>query len=463
MIIQREITHFSKTPKTMRSYFLATPMKVTAILIIHILLIPVCSAVGSVPVFHVDAENKTGTEIGTALGSLIVAEFSDIEEKIDSYLKSFVSQDEFNYIIRRRLNAIRVNIDRKYRDEVRSMASLLVHSGKDRLGDGYLSLNEFWFFQLIPDIERQNSCSGFGVFKGCSASGTPIVGRNLEWTTTQALRSIQAITVYEYGKRVLVNIGFAGYLGVLSGFNDRGLFAAYMDSSMGMPYPDPPEGRHSAVFDIRKALETATSISDAGRILSRPLYPFGHNVLLADKRDVQVLEHPQGEAGKHRTTFSPLRIDISWDKPCQITVVNFFALKSSSNNVLETVKWRRFESLANYSRDNKAYIGDVMDIMFDTKKLPYSKRIFSEKTVQSMVFTPADRTLYLYTVPVSGIQSAHPVMEEVTVSERDDSEKNILAIFLLIIGVPAGLFMYYQWEIKLKKSLISDEEEYEEE
>jgi len=442
-------------------------MKITVFLISCILMVSVCPGADSVPVFHVDAKDRTGREIGTALGSLIIAEFPDIEEKIDRYLKSYVSQSQFNYMIRRRLDAIRDSIDKRYTDEVFSMISLLVHSDRDRLGDGHLSLNEFWFFQLIPDIGRQGSCSGFGVFGECSASGTPVVGRNLDWTTDEALRSIQAITVYEYGKSVLVNIGFAGYLGVISGFNDRGLFATHLDSPLGLPYPDPPEGRHSAVFDIRKALETAGSVSDAGRILSRSLYPFSHNVLLADKRDIQVLEHPQSETGRLRTWSSPLRIDISWDKPFQIAVVNFFALRGFSNNVSETRVWNRFKALANFSKNNKAYVSDVMNIVLDTKTLLFREKIFSERTVQSLVFTPEDGKLYLYTVPVSGIHSAHPILKEVKdlipdseerIAGWNGNEKNALMIFLLVIIVPAVALIYYKWEVRLKKEVKTDED-----
>ena len=430
-------------------------VKITLFLIIYVIGVPVLSGTAAVPVIRVDAENKTANQIGTALGNQIKAKFPDIDAKIDIYLESYVSQDMFNYMIRRRLDAIRSGINRKYRDEVRSMASLHVCSDRDRLGDGHLSLNEFWFFQLIPDIGRQNSCSGFGVFDGCSASGAPIVGRNLDWHTNKALRSIQAITVYEYGKRVLVNIGFAGYVGVVSGFNDKGLFAAHLDSSLSLPYPDSLRGMHSAVFDIRNALETAGSISRAASLMAGQRYPFSHNVLLADRKDVQVLEQARRKVGKLRTAYSPLRGDISWGKPCQIAVVNFFALKGNSNGVREVRKWNRFKCLANFSRKNKAHVGDVINIMLDRHR----QRIFNERTVQSMVFTPDDRKLYLYTMPASGVHPRHPVIKEVkglisaATKENPPDNGNLPVIFLLVFGVPAGVLIYYKWESGLKRKL----------
>ncbi len=277
--------------------------------------------------FHIDAKGKIGEQIGAALGKAVKAQFPDIEQKIDKYLKSLVSSHKLAYMIRKWLSAIRSAIDQKYIDEVEAMASLLVNSDKDDPGDGYLSLNEFWFFQLTPDIVGQNSGSGFGVFGEASASGTPLVGSNMDRKTDKALRTIQAVTLYQYEKSALVNIGFAGYLGVVTGFNDNGLFAAHLDSPMGLPYPDKLEGRYSAVFDIRKVLETCGSVSSAANLMAKQICPFSHNVLLADQSKIAVLEHPRGKAARVRIIGSPLRTDISWDKLNQIAVVNFFALR----------------------------------------------------------------------------------------------------------------------------------------
>lgn len=443
-------------------------VKITVFLLINLLAVSVLSGAASVPVIRVDAKNRTGQEIGKELGYLITEQFPDVSELIDSYLRSYSSQEKFRYILRRRLGVIRASADPAYRDEVDGMASLLARSEENRLGDGLLSPDEFWFFQLIPDIGRENSCSGFGVFGECSAEG-PIVGRNTDWFATEALRKIQAVTVYEYERHVLVNIGFAGYLAIVSGFNDKGLFAAHLDSPLGLAYPDPPQGMHSAVFDIRKALETAGSVSEAGRVLAGNRYPFSHNVLLADKKDIRVLEQPRGETGRLRSAYSPLRIDISWDKPCEIAAVNFFALRGFSNNVTEVCRWRRFETLAVFDRYHKAHVGDVMKIMLDTEPVCYDS-IFRERTVQSMVFTPGDTKLYLYTVPISGVHPVNPVMEEVKGLIPAGSPAymtdvgNLPIILLLVIGVPVGAVIYYKWESGLKQrlSVYKDEDEYKE-
>jgi hypothetical protein len=115
----------------------------------------------TVPIFYVDARGKDGTEIGLALGDSVKAAFPNIEQKMDAYLVQFIgqiayrtgdsSQDLFDYYAVPRINAIKPNIEQRYRDEVSALGSQLGLSGTDILGDGDLSLNELWALQLIAD------------------------------------------------------------------------------------------------------------------------------------------------------------------------------------------------------------------------------------------------------------------------------------------------------------------------
>ena len=377
-------------------------------------LIASFEASSTLPVFHVDAKEQTGMDTGKILGKAFKKQFPTIEKIYDTYLASFVTQEQFNEWVQVRVNILKPNIDPAYRDEVNGIASTWTISSRDQLGDGFLSLNEFWVLQLIPDVGRRTNCSGFGVWGDFSALNSPIVGRNMDWITDEGLRSLQAITVYEYEEQTVVNIGFAGYMGVVSGFNREGLFVAHLDSPLGMRYPEPPIGDHAIVFDLRKVLETKNRISPAAKELSQHQYGFSHNILMADRFDIQVLEQPQGHPAHLRNNFSPLRTEMLWEKANQIAVVNCFVLKSSPANCITSsnnYRWHRFRTLAQFKRTNQAEVKDIINIMFDTSN-PYQE-IFNQKTVQSMVFTPKDKRLYLYTVPISGIHNSHPVMHEI--------------------------------------------------
>lgn len=406
-------------------------------------------AYGTLPIFHVDAQGKTGVEIGSVLGKAFKEKFPEIEKKYDSYLASFVSQEVFNSWVQKRVNVVKPNIDKAYQDEVNTIISTWNFASQDQLGDGYLSLNEFWVIQLIPDVGRITNCSGFGVFGNFSALKAPIVGRNMDWHTTEALRSLQAITVYEYENRYVVNIGFAGYVGTISGFNSDGLFVAHLDSPLGKSYPEPPIGDHAIVFDLRAVLEKHHSIDWAARDLSKPQYGFSHNILMADTEDVQVMEQPQGQVAQMRTAQSTLRSDMSWEKRNQIAVVNCNVLKSSPLNCIKSVdrfRWHRFKTLAQFSGTDRAEVADIMKIMFD--RANHYQEIFNDKTVQSMVFLPKEKKLYLYTVPVSGIHDEHPVMNDMThllprlpdQKEMGASDMLMYIIGLLVLG---GIFISF--------------------
>ena len=355
----------------------------------------------TVPIIYVDARDRSGTEIGAAVGNSIKAKFPAIALKMDAYLTEFIgniayqtgdsSQDLFDYYAVPRINAVKNNVEERYKAEVNAIGSSLGLSGTDVLGDGVLSSNELWAIQLLPDIARETNCSGFGVFGDYSISGSSIVGRNLDWHTTLDFQSIQAITVYLYEDRALVNIGFAGFAGVLTGYNSNGLFGAILDSPLGGEYPDWPYDKRSYVFDLRYALEVFTSISQASNYLYDKPYTFSHNMLFADTTDVQVLEHPQGMNGQLRTDQSILQSDLSWGRSNQIAVVNFFALAGLPANERyyhNYDRWDRFYELAGFNAGSKASSEEIGSIMIDTLG-----GIFNNGTVQSLVFSTAEKNI----------------------------------------------------------------------
>lgn len=418
------------------------------------------------PIFYVDARGKTGNEIGVELGNSIKAQFPDIELKLDGYLAYFFgliasdtgipAQTLFDSFAVPRINAIKPNIDKRYRDEVNALASGLALSNSDSIGDGHLSSNEIWALELVADIARETNCSGFGVFGNYASTDSPVVGRNLDWHTNEGMRSLQAITVYHYDDRTFVNIGFAGFAGVLTGFNSDGLFAGILDSPMDDDYPHPPSGKRSYVFDLRNALESYTTISGAANALYSKPYAFSHNILFADTTDVQVLEHPQGAYGQLRTAQSQLNNDISWGKSNQIAVVNFFVLEGYSNQryPFNTIRWNRLRELATFNTSQKAAANDIKSIMLDTTSYPYS--IFSASTVQSMVFVPVERKLFLYRVPASGIHHPTPTMNEVSIlltvigdinSDREVDLRDAILALQVMAGINTSIEIYKETDV----------------
>ncbi len=85
-------------------------------------------------------------------------------------------------------------------------------------------------------------------------------------------------------------------------------------------------------------------------------------------------------------------------------------------DIVTTLKrWDRFRELANFSISNKAIVNEIESIMLDTAN---SFPIFNYDTVQSVVFTPADKKLYMY---AKGIHTS-TVMEEILISDDVDGD-----------------------------------------
>ncbi len=392
---------------------------------------------GAIPVFRVDCVNKTKTAIGAALGIAFIKQFPDIGKKIDGFLKVSINTQKGFCKVWRRSEQLIAGLDQAFVDEVTGLGSVIAHGQDDILGDSELSMDELWVYQLIPDVVRSTDCSGYGVFGDSSTAGSPIVGRNLDWGANEDLLSMQAITVYEYGSKTIVNIGFAGYMATVSGFNSIGLFVAHLDSPMGYDYPDSLEGFQSAVFDMRKALEKTPEIQwsapvqRAFMLMGDSKYAFSHNVLMADTEIVGVLECPSGANARLRKAFSPLEASFTWGRPDQIAVVNNFVLNGHLNpgpihtpnyHEIFRAKFEYFRQLAVFDTSNKADVSSVQKIMFNDAIPPdLSKElcgesycsIFNKYTIQSMVFLPEEKKLYLYTIPADGKHGPNPAMTEI--------------------------------------------------
>ncbi|MBI9077363.1 MAG: hypothetical protein JEZ02_18285 [Desulfatibacillum sp.] len=281
------------------------------------------------PIFRVDTtNNRPALEIGQELGAKILAQEPEFAAMVDTFLSdtmdmvasaynsyfdtSFDAQSLFNDMFNNPGASDRVpdfvadmksenKISQKYLDEVQGMASFLGLSDIDALGDGLLSENEFWLYQMNMDVLIAASCSGFGVYGNYSAIGSPIVGRNLDlpYVTTDTIK-MQSITVYEGDNHSFANVGFMGMVGTITGIRSDGLFGAIIGANLfGKPVQE--TGRHSLIFDMRYALENLNEIGvQEGATGIHPytrdhIYYFSHSLLLADTSQVIIQEHPCGK------------------------------------------------------------------------------------------------------------------------------------------------------------------------
>ena len=363
-----------------------------------------------IPIIRVVAENLAPLDIGLEIGRQSKNLFPDIESRYDRYLMASLSKIGFDDILSNRLPRLRNSIESRYQKELEGIASswALIHDNK--LGDGFLSWDEYWLLNLLPDLGLPANGVGFGVLGQLSNESGPIIGRNLNLKNTSELRGLQAITVYEYDDSAIVNIGFAGIVSVLTGFNEGGLFVAHFNAASSSSYQNAYRGQkvtQEAVkargFVLRSALERYTSARQATHFIAKKDTGIGSNTLVADDADVQVLEQAAPGKATIRRWDSPTRPSKRWDRESQIAVVDCYASISMPNNcrrAKDSYRWDRLRSLAGFTSGGKANVQDVARIMLDGSNKYYE--ILGANTIQSMIYLPGSGYLYLYAAPVNG-------------------------------------------------------------
>jgi hypothetical protein len=368
---------------------------------------------GKIPILRVQTDQLTPLQIGLQIGHQSKALFPDIEKRYDAHLAALLTPSLYTQLQRDTLPALLKKIDPAYKKELDGVAAAWSLTRQNQLGDGLLSLNEYQLVNLLPDLGLLAGGTGFGVFSNASANNLPIVGRNLDWKSTPELRSLQTITVYQSNDKAVVNIGFAGILSILTGFNHHGLFLAHYKAEPYSPYQHAPSisaQTRSSVFDLRKVLETKQSNQEAIRYLSKQSYLYSHSILMTDQKKIQVLEYPKGGVAKIRRWNSPTQMNKPWNKQQQITVIGCHVLASLPNNcrdIKEGYHWSRLRQLAQFNTASPASWHDIADILFDTKNHLFE--IFNAQTLQSIVYRPDNGSLHLYTASIDGTLSTSPI------------------------------------------------------
>lgn len=418
-------------------------------------MIPICQASSRTPVIRIAAENLTPLDIGLAIGQQSKKLFVDIERRYDHYLMGRFSQMGFDDILRNKLPSLKNAIDNRYQKELEGVASAwkLVHMNK--LGDGYLSWDEFWVLNLLPDIGVPFDGLGFGVLSTLSREKGTIIGRNLELKSNSRLRGLQAITLYQYTDHSVVNIGFAGIISVLSGFNDHGLFVAHLNASSDLSLQNPSWATRNSKkpfqshgFALRDVLERMHSVKNATKALRKNSYSTSSNTLIGDQENIQVVEFSAFGKAKVRSWNSQTRNDKRWSRVSQIATVSCHVLPEMSGGcpkAKDIYRWERLHALAVFTSNNLAGTQDVAGIMLDTHNQYFE--IMGADTLQSMMFLPATGHLYFYgaTVTDSGTPPAYQVyhLDQLATTSKDRVEKDyaIWWITALLLGLAIILLM----------------------
>lgn len=169
-------------------------------------------------------------------------------------------------------------------DQRREWQALVEASGQDR--ELLLAGNTLF------DIKKFFGCSAVGIEPARSRSGSPLLGRNLDFETLGYLHRYTLVTVCRpTDKLAWAGVGFPGMVGCLSGMNEAGLCIAMLEcydcaestakfSAEGVPY----------ALCIRRMLEECRTIDEARRLLESLPRTTLYGLAVCDRTRTAVLE-----------------------------------------------------------------------------------------------------------------------------------------------------------------------------
>ncbi len=167
---------------------------------------------------------------------------------------------------------------------LREMNACAKASGLDR--DLFVAANTMF------DIKKMVACSTIFIDDERSETGSPMLGRNLDFVTLGYLQRYSLVSVVRQpGKHTFASVGFPGLIGVLSGMNDAGLAVAVLEvysSKDGSPKFERSGTPYALCF--RRLLEECTTIDEALSALREMKRTTYVNLAIADKNGGAVFE-----------------------------------------------------------------------------------------------------------------------------------------------------------------------------
>jgi len=229
------------------------------------------------------------------------------------------------------------------------------------------------------DLKKSVACSAVLVDGSRSATGGPLLGRNLDYPSLGYIHQYSLVTVYRpAGKHAFAAVGFPGLVGCLSGMNDAGLTVAVLEvfdvkasepsfDARGIPY----------ALCHRKLLEECTTVAEAKKVLEGLRRTSTLNLVVADRKRVAVFE------------ITPKRVVERGPDKGVLSCTNHFC-----TDALEPARpanpmrsFERFASLEKVRTLDKAGPEDLRK-QLDAANL-------GDLTLQTMVFEPASLKLHL--------------------------------------------------------------------
>ncbi len=157
---------------------------------------------------------------------------------------------------------------------------------------GQADIGTLILINTVDDLERIGGCSSIVVLGKRSATGHPIMARNLDYAVPAYVPEYTLVTVYRPdGKLPFAAVGFPGLVGIMSGINQAGLTVATHDVSASA------DGSSSfavtgapMTLSFRRILEECRTVQEATALMKSVRRTTYLSISVCDPQTAAVLE-----------------------------------------------------------------------------------------------------------------------------------------------------------------------------
>jgi isopenicillin-N N-acyltransferase like protein len=310
-----------------------------------------------VPIIEVAGD---GAEIGTTYGHRLA---QPMRELFSQYLMRWIDTDTKRAIAIAAARGFARHIEPHHKAEITAVAQ----------ASGFQPV-EVMLAQCFLDLSPMTACSSLSLPGDAFADGVPRLARNLDFPSLNVADKHSVVLIYRpAGKHAFASVTWPGMVGVLSGMNEHGLVLVNMEVDRGggvpraMPY----------CLLYRKVLEECRTVDEAVKLLETSARQTPNNLMLMDA------------AGQRAVVeLTPEKVTVRRGQPGQ-------GLVSTNHHrgvdQITTGRCWRYDSLMKTAAgaygqlDTPALQAMLKDVQQGTM------------TLQTMVFEPTTRTLYLAT------------------------------------------------------------------
>ena len=302
--------------------------------------------------------NGTATELGQSYGKQLS---KPIHYLFDHYLKPYFTSEMQRFLALTAASGFETKLSPEHREEVKALAK-----------QTELDEREMMLAQCFLDLSPMTACSTITLPAEASPDHVARFGRNLDFASMNVADKQTVIMIYRpAGRYQFAAVSWPGLIGVLSGMNEYGLTLANMevDRSAGLPVAMP----YTLLY--RTVLERCRTVNEAIHLLETTPRQTANNLMLMDAAGDRAVVEITPEAivvrrGKEGSSLISTNHQRAQDMDSTGRCWRYDYLHKSSGETFGKLDVKGVESM----------LGHVAQ---------------GESTLQSMVFEPANRVLYL--------------------------------------------------------------------